>query len=80
MAYGADYMKDCLKKYPEAYNDARYPMAVLYHNAELFARTKQNADAEERRKAIRETYEEVCRFMRYYHKLAKRTERAGHAI
>lgn len=75
VAYGADYMTDCLKKYPGAYNDARYPMAVLYYNAELFAGTKQITDAGERRKTIRETYEEVCRFMRYYHKLAKRTER-----
>ena len=32
-------------------------------------------DAEKRRDRIRETYEEVCRFMRYYHGLAKKTER-----
>ena len=30
----------------------------------------------ERRKAIRESYEEVCRFMRYFHGLAKRVERS----
>lgn len=55
-------------------------MAVLYYNAELFAGTKQIEDTEARRKAIRETYEEVCRFMRYYHKPAKPTERASHAV
>lgn len=73
--YGADYMKSCLKERPGAYNDPGDPMAVLYYNAELFLRTKQIAEAEERRKAVRETYEAVCRFMRYYHKLAKRAER-----
>ena len=31
--------------------------------------------AKERRQKIQETYEEVCRFMRYYHGLAKKTER-----
>ena len=64
--YGAGYMRDCLKERPEAYNDPRDSMAVLYYNAGLFLDTK---------KAIEETYEEVCRFMLYYHKLAKRTER-----
>lgn len=52
-------------------------MAVMYHNAQLFARTKEIADAEKRKNTIRETYEEVCRFMRYYHGLAKKTERNG---
>ncbi|MDE6926503.1 MAG: hypothetical protein K2P59_14825 [Acetatifactor sp.] len=78
--YGADHMKNCLRENPEAYNDPGDSMAVLYYNAELFARTKQIGDTGERRRAIRETYEEVCRFMRYYHKLAKRTERASHAV
>ena len=74
--FGSDYMKDSLKERPKAYNDARDSMAVMYYNAKLFVDTKQIADAGERQKAIRETYEEVCRFMRYYHGLAKRTERA----
>lgn len=73
--HGADYMKKCLKERQGAYNDPQDSMAVLYYNAGLFVRTKQIADAGERQKAIRETYEEVCRFMRYYHKLTKRTER-----
>ena len=30
---------------------------------------------EKRWDKIQETYEEVCRFMRYYHGLAKKTER-----
>ncbi len=50
-------------------------MAVMYHNAQLFLRTKETSDTEKRRNKIRETYEEVCRFMRYYHGLAKRVER-----
>ena len=70
-----DYVESWLKERPGAYNDARDPMAVMYHNAQLFIRTKQIVDAGERRNAIRETYEEVCRFMRYYHGLAKKTER-----
>lgn len=73
--FGAEYMKTCLKECPGAYNDPRDSMAVMYHNAGLFAKTKKIADAGERQKAIQETYEEVCRFMRYYHGLAKRTER-----
>lgn len=63
-------------EYSKAYNDPRDSLAVMYRNAELFAGTKQIADAEERKKAIWDTYEEVCRFMRYYHGLAKRVERA----
>ena len=73
--YNSDYMEGRLKERPGAYNDSRDPMAVMYHNAQLFVRTKQIADAEERKDAIRETYEEVCRFMRYYHGLAKKMER-----
>ena len=71
----AEYMEERLKERPEAYNDSRDPMAVMYHNAQLFIRTKENTDGEKRRNAIRETYEEVCRFMRYYHGLAKKTDR-----
>ena len=48
----------------------------MYHNVRLFLRTKEIMDGQSRREAIRETYEEVCRFMRYYHGLAKKTERA----
>ena len=69
------YMKERLKEFPEAYNDPRDAMAVMYHNAQLFLGTKETPDAEKRRDRIQETYEEVCRFMRYYHGLAKKTER-----
>ncbi len=71
----AEYMKSSQGDCPKAYNDPRDPIAVMYHNAKLFAGTKKAAGREKRREAIQETYEEVCRFMRYYHKLTKRTER-----
>ena len=74
--HNSDYMKEHLKEFPNACNDPRHAMAVMYHNAQLFARTKEIADLEKRKNAIRETYEEVCRFMRYYHGLAKKTERS----
>lgn len=51
-------------------------MAVMYRNAQLFLETRETPDARLRRNAIGETYEEVCRFMRYYHGLAKKTERS----
>jgi len=70
--FNSDYVESRLKERPGAYNDPREPIAVMYHNAQLFARTKQITDPEKRRDAIRENYEEVCRFMRYYHGLAKR--------
>ena len=74
-AYGADYMERCLKETPEAYHDIRDPMAVLYYNAGLFEDTKQIAGREERQKRVAEVYEEVCRFMRYYHGLSRKTGR-----
>ncbi len=50
--------------------------AILYCTSLKFTvkivRTKQIADPGKRRNVIRETYEEVCRFMRYYHGLAKK--------
>ena len=73
--FHSEYMEERLKERPKAYNDPRDPMAVMYHNAQLFARTKEITDTEKRRDAIRETYEEVCRFMRYYHGLDKKVER-----
>ncbi len=63
------------EKGPEACNDPRDAMAVMYRNAQIFFVTREIPDAEQRRNAIRETYEEVCRFMRYYHGLAKKTGR-----
>ena len=75
--FNSDYMESRLKERREAYNDPREPIAVMYHNAQLFVRTKQIADAGKRRNAIMGAYEEVCRFMRYYHGLAKKTERDG---
>lgn len=73
--HNTDYVAKQLNENPYAYNDPRYPIAVMYHNAQLFLGTGQIADAEERRKEILKTYEEVCQFMRYYHGLAKKTER-----
>ncbi len=73
--HNSEYMEERLKEFPEAYNDPRDAMAVMYHNAQLFLGTKETPDAEKRRDKIQETYEEVCRFMRYYHGLAKKTER-----
>lgn len=72
---GTGYMQQCLKTHPMAYNDKRDSMAVLYYNAELFLKTRQIADATQRRQAVRDTYEDVCRFMRYYHGLSKKVER-----
>ena len=69
-------MKDHLKEFPNACNDPRDAMAVMYRNAQLFLGTREIPDAEKRRDKFQETYEEVCRFMRYYHGLAKKTERA----
>ena len=73
--FNSGYVEERLKERPEAYNDTRDPMAVMYRNAQLFIRTRETTDAEKRRKAIRETYEDVCRFMRYYHGLDKKTRR-----
>ena len=61
---------------PNACNDSRDAMAVMYRNAQLFLETKEISDIQKRQDAIRETYEEVCRFMRYYHGLAKKTGRS----
>ena len=73
--HNSDYMENRLKEFPGACSDPRDAMAVMYHNAQMFLGTKEIPDGEERRDKIQETYEEVCRFMRYYHGLAKKTER-----
>ena len=73
--HNSDYMGKYLKEFPGACNDPRDAMAVMYRNAQLFLGTKEIPEAEKRRDQIQETYEEVCRFMRYYHGLAKKTER-----
>ena len=74
--HNSDYMEVRLKEFPNACNDSRDAVAVMYRNAQLFLETKEIPDAQKRQNAIRETYEEVCRFMRYYHGLAKKTERS----
>ena len=76
MRFNSGYVEERLKERPEAYNDTRDPMAVMYRNAQLFLETKEISDTQKRQNAIRETYEEVCLFMRYYHGLAKKTERS----
>ena len=74
--HNSDYMGKYLKEFPGACNDPRDAMAVMYRNAQLFLETKEISDTQKRQNAIRETYKEVCRFMRYYHGLAKKTERS----
>lgn len=73
--YGADYMKSILKERQDACSDPGDSMAVLYYNARLFAETEKIADPGRRRQAVLEVYDEVCRFMRYYHGLSGRVER-----
>ena len=74
--HNSEYMETRLKEFPNACSDPRDAMAVMYRNAQLFLETKEISDTQKRQNAIRETYEEVCRFMRYYHGLAKKTERS----
>lgn len=74
--HNADFIENHLKEYPEAYNDSRSPLAVMYYNAKLLTATRQIPDIKERQRAIRETYENICQFMRYYHGLARRIKRA----
>ena len=57
------------------YNNPKDHLAVYCHNAELFYQTREQANADSRRQAIKETYEQVCHFMRYYYKLSKRVTR-----
>lgn len=76
LKHNDDFIDDYLKEYPEAYNDSRSPLAVMYYNAKLLTATRQIPDVKERQRAIRETYENICQFMRYYHGLARRIKRA----
>lgn len=57
------------------HNDPKDHLAVYCHNAELFYQTREQANADSRKQAIKETYEQVCNFMRYYYKLSKRVTR-----
>lgn len=75
LAHHADFMAEHLRQHPEAYNNRLDPQAVLYHNAALFAQTQHITDTPSRRQAITQTYEDVTRFMRYYHSLVKREKR-----
>ena len=70
------HIEERAKKYPNAHNDPRDPLAVMYHNAQLFIQTKLIKDTEQRRNTIQKTYEDVCRFMLYYHGLAKKVGRS----
>ena len=70
------HIEERVKKYPNAHNDPRDPLAVMYHNAQLFIQTKLIKDTEQRRNTIQKTYEDVCRFMLYYHGLAKKVGRS----
>ena len=64
-----------MKKYPNAHNDPRDPLAVMYHNAQMLLASQRIENAAKRRDAIQKTYEEICLFMRYFHGLAKKAER-----
>ena len=75
MRHNSDYMGKYLKEFPGACNDPRDAMAVMYRNAQLFLGTKEIPEAEKRRDQIQETYDEARPFTRYYHGLAKKTER-----
>ena len=70
------HIEERAKKYPNAHNDPRDPLAVMYHNAQLFIQTKLIKDTEQCRNTIQKTYEDVCRFMLYYHGLAKKVGRS----
>lgn len=59
----------------EIYSRLIHTEALMCRNAQLFLETKEIPEEKKRRDRIWETYEEVCRFMRYYHGLAKKTER-----
>lgn len=76
---GYKHLESCVQQkksyYCGDYNDRSSPDAILYHNAELFANTKQIKDHNDRKNAILKTYDEVCQFMKYYYRLTKRVER-----
>lgn len=74
--FHAKHMEERVKKYPHAHNDPRDSLAVMYHNAQLFLASQRIENAAQRRDAIQKTYEEICLFMRYFHGLAKKTERS----
>ena len=46
-------------------------MKLLYCNAQLFYKTSGQVGKDARRRAVLETYEYVCRYMRGFHKLEK---------
>ncbi len=53
------------------YNNKRSPLAVLYHNATLFYQTKEISNTDRRREEITKVYDDVCKYMLYYHGLSK---------
>lgn len=73
---GEEYKAICVQdKRTMNPNDPRDPLAVLYYNAELFYRTREQKGEIARTQAVQAVYDDVCRFMRYYHKLDKKVER-----
>ena len=52
-------------------NSLKDPMKLLYCNAQLFYKTSGQVGKDARRRAVLETYEYVCRYMRGFHKLER---------
>lgn len=71
-----EHGKPYVKQYREQGNftiesSLKDPMKLLYCNAELFYKTSGQLGKDARRLAVLETYEYVCRYMRYFHRLEK---------
>ena len=60
-----------LREYPKEGEHFHNPFVMLYRNAERFLGTVRVPAGEARRRAVRETYEEVCGEMRVYHGLSR---------
>lgn len=81
---GYNHLEECVLHYenPDSYaidftdyNNKRNHLSVLYYNAKLFYETKEISDMDERRQEITRIYEDVCKYMLYYHGLSKPIKR-----
>lgn len=80
---GYKHLKDCLKheksflQLSQESKDSHYEKdyrVVLYRNAHCFLDTQFYFDINKRKQAIKDTYNEICEFMRYYHCLKKKSK------
>ncbi|WP_321003107.1 hypothetical protein [Eisenbergiella porci] len=72
LEHGKSYVKQYLKQGNFTIESSlKDPMKLLYCNAELFYKTSGLLGKNVRRLAVLETYEYVCRYMRYFHRLEK---------